>query len=71
MTLLPLLRWVRLGHLTVPTSDVEIDGVRRPVLVSVGGDQDRPLLGYTTLEAPGFKVNPVTHALEPTRAIEL
>ena len=52
-------------------ADVEIDGVRRPVLVSVGGDKDRPLLGYTTLEALGFKVNPVTHALGPTRAIEL
>ncbi len=51
-------------------ADVEIDGVRRPVLVSVGEDGERALIGYTTLEALGFKVNPVTHSLEPTPAIE-
>ena len=51
-------------------ADVEINGVRRPVLVSVGGEGERPLVGYTTLETLGFKVNPVTHALEPTPAIE-
>ena len=51
-------------------AEVEIHGVRRPVLVSVGEDGERPLVGYTTLESLGFKVNPVTHALEPTPAIE-
>ena len=51
-------------------ADVEIDGVRRPVLVSVGGDGEQPLVGYTTLETLGFKVNTVAHRLEPTPAIE-
>ncbi len=51
-------------------AEVEIEGVRRPVLVSVGENGERSLVGYTTLESLGFKVNPVTHALEPTPAIE-
>ena len=49
---------------------VEIDGVRRPVLVSAGGDREQPLVGYTTLETLGFKVNTVAHRLEPIPAIE-
>ena len=48
-------------------AEVEIDGVRRPVLVSAGGDREQPLVGYTTL---GFKVNTVAHRLEPIPAIE-
>ncbi len=51
-------------------ADVEIAGIRRPVLVSAGGDGEQPLVGYTTLETLGFKVNTVTHELEPTPAIE-
>ncbi len=51
-------------------ADVEIDGVCRPVLVSVGGDGEQPLVGYTTLETLGFKVNTVAHRLEPTPSIE-
>ena len=51
-------------------ADVEIDGVRRPVLVSIAEDGEFPLVGYTTLETLGFKVNPVTHALESKPAIE-
>ncbi|MCH8205863.1 MAG: aspartyl protease family protein [Chloroflexi bacterium] len=51
-------------------ADVEISGVRRPVLVTVGENGDQPLVGYTTLESLGFKVNPVTHSLEPTPATE-
>ena len=51
-------------------ADVEIAGVRRPVLVSAGGEAEQPLVGYTTLETLGFKVNTVTHELEPTPAIE-
>ena len=50
-------------------AEVEIHGVRRPVLVSVGEDEERPLVGYTTLESLGVRVNPVTHALEPTPSI--
>ena len=51
-------------------AEVEIEGVRRPVLVAIGGDDETPLLGYTTLEALGFKVNPVTRKLEKAMAIE-
>ena len=51
-------------------AEVEIHGVRRPVLVAIGDDGEHPLVGYTTLGILGFKVNPVTHALEPTPAIE-
>jgi len=51
-------------------AEVEIEGVRRPVLVAIGGEGERTLLGYTTLEILGFKVNPVTGKLEKTVAIE-
>ena len=51
-------------------ADVEIGGVRRPVLVSAGSDGERPLVGYTTLETLGFKVNTVAHRLEATPPIE-
>ena len=51
-------------------ADVAIDGVRRPVLVAVGEEAERPLVGYATLETLGFKVNSGTHSLEPTAAIE-
>ncbi|MBI2916946.1 MAG: hypothetical protein HYY01_03045 [Chloroflexi bacterium] len=51
-------------------AEVEIEGVRRPVLVALGSNGERPLVGYTTLEMLGFKVNPVTHHLEKTPAIE-
>ena len=51
-------------------AEVEIAGVRRLVLVAAGGDGERPLVGYTTLETLGFEVNTVTHELEPTPAIE-
>ncbi len=51
-------------------ADVEIAGVRRPVLVAAGGNAERPLVGYTTLETLGFKVNPIAHRLDPTPATE-
>ena len=51
-------------------ADIEIDGVRRSVLIAVGENGERALVGYTTLESLGFKVDPVTHSLEPTPAIE-
>ena len=51
-------------------ADIEIERVRRPVLVSIAGEDEQPLVGYTTMEALGFKVNLVTHSLEPTPAIE-
>ena len=51
-------------------AEVELEGVRRPVLVAISENGEQPLVGYTTLEALGFKVNTVTHALESTPAIE-
>ena len=51
-------------------ADVEIGGIRRPVLVAAGGAGERPLVGYTTLETLGFKVNTVAHTLEPAPPIE-
>ena len=51
-------------------AEVEMEGVRRPVLLALSGDGERPLVGYTTLELLGFKVNPLTNRLEKTPAIE-
>jgi len=51
-------------------AEVELAGVRRPVLVAIGEEGEMPLIGYTTLEILGFKVNPVTGELERTVAIE-
>lgn len=51
-------------------AEMEIEGVRRPALIAVAENEEGPLLGYTTLEALGFKVNPLTRKLEKTVAIE-
>lgn len=51
-------------------AEIEMDGVARPVLVTVGEEGEKPLVGYTTLEHLGFKVNPLTRRLEKTTAIE-
>jgi len=51
--------------------EVEMEDVKRPVLLAIGGDEEMPIIGYTTLEVLGFKVNPVTGKLERTPAIEL
>ena len=51
-------------------AEVEIEDVRRPVLVALSEDGEQPLVGYTTLEALGFKVDTVRHVLERTTAIE-
>ena len=51
-------------------AEIEIEHVRRPVLVSITGEDGQPLVGYTTLGTLGFKVNPVTHSLEPAPPIE-
>jgi len=50
--------------------EVELEGVRRPILVAIGKEGERPLIGYTTLEVLGFKVNPITGKLERTAAID-
>ena len=51
-------------------AEVELEGVRRPVLVAIGEEGERALIGYTTLELLGFKVNPITGKLEGRVAIE-
>jgi predicted aspartyl protease len=51
--------------------EVEMEGIRRLVPVAIGGDEEMPVIGCTTLEILGFKVNPVTGKLERTPAIEL
>jgi len=59
------------GHIItrkLAPAEVEIEDVRRLILVSIG--EEKPLLGYTTLELLGFKVNPITGKLERTMAIE-
>ena len=50
--------------------EVEIEGVRRPVLVALSENGEQPLVGYTTLESLGFKVDTVRHMLERTTPIE-
>jgi len=50
-------------------AEVEIEKVRRPVLIAIG-EEERPLIGYTTLESLGFKVNPTTKKLEKAMPIE-
>ena len=35
-------------------AEVEIKGIRRPVLVAIGGEGERALPGYTTLEVLGL-----------------
>lgn len=50
-------------------AEVEIEEVRRPVLVAIG-EEEKPLIGYTTLELLGFKVNPITGKLERAMPIE-
>jgi len=50
--------------------EVELEGVRRPVLMAIGEEGERTLISYTTLELLGFKVNPVTGKLGRGAAIE-
>jgi predicted aspartyl protease len=50
-------------------AEMEIEEVRRPALVAVG-EEGRPVIGYTTLELLGFKVNPITGKLEKAMPIE-
>jgi predicted aspartyl protease len=50
-------------------ADLEIQGVRRPVLVAIG-EEERPLIGYTAMEVLGFKVNPITRKLEKAMPTE-
>ena len=51
-------------------AEVEIQDVKRPLLIAVAGEGEKAIIGYTTLEVLGFKVNPITGSLEKTVAIE-
>ena len=52
------------------TLDAEIKGVRDTIPVVIGEDDEPAVIGYTTLEILGFKINPVTRELEPTHALD-
>jgi len=50
--------------------EAEIEGVRRPVLVAIGEEGERPLIDYTTPKVLGFKVKSIAGKLERAVAIE-
>ncbi len=50
--------------------DLELDGSTMTVPVLIGPDGEEALLGLTTLETFGLKVNTVTRKLEPAKFIE-
>ena len=50
--------------------EIEISSQKDFVPVTVGKDGEADLVGYTTLEILGFKVDPVTRKLEPSLPIE-
>jgi predicted aspartyl protease len=47
-------------------AEIEIRGDTTPVRIPVGSDDQVPLLGLTSLESLGLKVNPVERRLEPS-----
>ncbi len=49
---------------------VELLGRRKMIPLLIGPDGEEPLLGLTTLEIFGLKVNPTAQRLEPSRWIE-
>ena len=51
-------------------AEAEVDGVRDLIPIALGAEGEEPLVGYTTLEILGFKLNPITRKLEPTTPIE-
>jgi len=51
-------------------AEVQIEGIKRQVPVTVGEEGERPFIGYTALEILGFRVNPVTRKLKRVRPIE-
>lgn len=51
-------------------AEAEMDGVRDLIPITLGGEGEEPLVGYTALEILGFKINPITRQLEKTTPIE-
>jgi len=52
------------------TLEGELEGVKDLIPVVIGEDHEPAVIGYTTLEILGFKVNPITEKLESTHAVE-
>ena len=52
--------------IAIGQADIEIGGDRAPVRVLIGSDEHVSLLGLTSLETLGLKVNPVERSLEPS-----
>ena len=52
------------------TLEGELEGVKDVIPVVTGEDHEPAVIGYTTLEILGFKLNPITEKLESTHAIE-
>ena len=50
--------------------EIEIEDVRDIAPVTIAADGEPTVIGYTTLEILGFKINPVTRRLEKTHPIE-
>jgi predicted aspartyl protease len=50
----------------IAQAEVEIRGDRAPVRLLIGSGDQVPLLGLTSLETLGLKVNPVERSLEPS-----
>ena len=51
-------------------AQVEIGEVRRPGLIAIGEEEDKPVVGHATLEILGFKLSPISGKLERSIAIE-
>ena len=51
-------------------AEAEVDGVRDLIPITLDPEGEEPLVGYTTLEVLGFRVNPITRRLETTTPIE-
>jgi predicted aspartyl protease len=52
------------------TLESELEGVKDVIPVVIGEDHEPAVIGYTTLEILGFKVNPITEKLESTHTVE-
>jgi predicted aspartyl protease len=55
-------------NVAMAQAEVEIRGDKAPVRVLIGSDDQVPLLGLTSLETLGLKVNPVERRLEPSES---
>ena len=54
----------------IAVAEVGVEGEKGTIPIAIGEEGERCVLGYTSLEILGFKVNPVTCKLEKVKAIE-